>query len=144
MKALVMFILITTGISLTAQDVDWYAWNEGKQVALEQEKPMMIFVHASWCHLCQRMKSKVFTDPEIKNLLNKNYIAVILDAEKEEGLYLEGEEISAGKFLSSISGDSFRGIPAFIFVPKKQNRRNHLEAGLKDVEEMKSLLEKYM
>lgn len=135
-----MLIVALPGFS---QEIQWYSWNEGIATAKEQEKPIMIFVQASWCHLCKRMDSKVFPEKDIATLLNEKYIPVKLDVETEDLLTWEDEEVSAGKLLSKLSYNKFRGIPAYIFIPSNQKKKSQLEVGLKDPEEMKELLNKY-
>ena len=140
---LILFLsLIYTSIS-HAGDVHWYTWNEGLILSQEQNKPVMVFVYASWCHLCQRMDTKVFTDEEVASLINSNYIPVKLDAEYSGELMKDGSKYTTMELLGEMTNNTFRGIPALLFVPKKPNKKSSLVAGLKDPEEMKALLKKH-
>ena len=134
--------LLCSGYS-TAEEVKWYDWNEAQMLAEELNKPIMVFVHASWCHICQRMDTKVFTDAEVASFLNNKYIPVKLDAEFSGELLKDGNPYTTMKLLAEITGNQFRGIPAYIFIPKKSKKKNTLVAGLKDPKEMRKLLKKY-
>jgi len=134
--------LLCSGYS-TAEEVKWYDWNEAQTLAEAQNKPIMVFVYASWCHICQRMDTKVFTDAKVASFLNNNYIPVKLDAEFSGELLKEGNTYTAMKLLAEITDDQFRGIPAYVFIPKKSNKKSTLVAGLKDPQEMSKLLKKY-
>ena len=48
-----------------------------------QPKNVLLYFHADWCVYCKKMDRKVFTNPELIDLVNKNYYAVRFDAELE-------------------------------------------------------------
>ncbi|MEM9020918.1 MAG: thioredoxin family protein [Planctomycetota bacterium] len=51
----------------------------GKQVAAEQDRPMVVLFTASWCPPCQRLKKSVFQDAAVNQLLGEQYVAVQVD-----------------------------------------------------------------
>lgn len=126
-----------------AEDVKWYGWNEAEALAEEQNKPIMIFVYATWCHLCKRMDTKVFTDEEVAVILNKHFIPVKLDAEYTGVLQKGVTAFTPLELLAELTDNQFRGIPAYVFIPEKSGKRSKLAAGLKDPGEMIELLKKY-
>ncbi len=50
----------------------------------------MVFldVYATWCGPCKRLKKHTFSDSEVGEFYNKNFINVALDGEKEVGKML--------------------------------------------------------
>jgi len=145
MKRIALILLVSllcSSLSL-AEEVKWYAWNEAQVLAEAQDKPIMVFVYASWCHLCKRMDTKVFTNEEVASMLNENFIPVKLDAEFTGELQRDGSNYTSMELLAELTDSQFRGIPAYVFVPKKSRKRSKLDAGLKDPQEMKALLKKY-
>lgn len=44
-----------------------------------------VFVHgfADWCHYCMYMKDSVYTDKEVGDFMNANYVSIKIDYEKE-------------------------------------------------------------
>jgi len=145
MRRLVLMVLVTLACSSysQAEEVRWYDWNEGQILAEAQNKPMMVFIHASWCHVCQRMDTRVFTDADVATSLNKNFIPVRLDAEFDGELVMGGKTFTISELLGEITGNQFRGIPAYVFIPDKSSKKNTLIAGLKDPREMSALLKKF-
>jgi len=132
-------LLLCSGFS-QAQEVKWHTWNEAQVLAETQDKPMMIFVYASWCHLCKRMDTRVFTNDSISILLNEHFIPVKLDAEYKEELKMNGKSYSSMELLAELTDNQFRGIPAYLIISKTPGQKTRLEAGLKDPQEMIALL----
>jgi thiol:disulfide interchange protein len=126
-----------------AEEVTWYDWNEAQQLTEYQQKPIMVFVYASWCHLCKRMDSKVFTDEEVAAMLNEHFIPVKLDAESKGDFQKDGDSFTGMELLAELTENNFRGIPAYLFITGETGVEVRLEAGLKDPQEMKALLQEY-
>ena len=126
------------------EKVAWHEWNEAQALAEKQDKPMMVFVYAKWCHLCKRMDTKVFTNDEVADLLNENFIPVKLDAEFKGELKINGDSYTSMELLAQLTENRFRGIPAYLFISQSTDREARLEGGLKDPEEMKALLNEFL
>jgi len=141
--ALILLVSLLCSSFSQAEEVKWYSWNEAQELAKAQNKPMMVFVYASWCHLCKRMDTKVFTDEEVAAMLNENFIPVKFDAEFAGELQRDGNTYSSMELLAELTDSQFRGIPAYVFVPKRSGKKIKLDAGLKDSQEMKALLKKH-
>ena len=125
----------------SAEEVKWLEWNEAQELSEAQDKPIMVFVYASWCHICNRMDTKVFTDEEVAALLNENYIPVKFDAEFEGELKMDGHSYTSMELLAELTDNQFRGIPSYLFISNTPGTKIRLEAGLKDPAEMRALLE---
>ncbi len=61
------------------------SWEELKIRAQKEDKPIFVDVYTSWCAPCKKMAATVFKDPEVVAYMDKNYISIQLDAEKEKG-----------------------------------------------------------
>jgi thioredoxin-related protein len=55
-----------------------------KQARFEN-KPYFILFSASWCAPCQRIKNELFTNAQIADLANQNYLAYYMDLESFDG-----------------------------------------------------------
>ena len=89
---------VATGISFYQG-----TWDEALQLAKEEGKPIFLDISASWCGPCKRLKATTFTDAEVGNLYNANFINVLVDGEKGEGILL------ARKY-------KIKGYPSLIFI----------------------------
>lgn len=136
----ILLVLILCSSFSKPEEVKWYDWNEAQALAETQDKPLMVFVYASWCHFCKRMDTKVFTDESIAILLNENFIPVKLDAEYKEDLKMNGKTYSSMELLAELTGNQFRGVPAYLIISNTPGEKTRLEAGLKDPQEMIALL----
>lgn len=60
------------------------SWEDLKARAQKEDKPIFVDVYTSWCAPCKKMAATVFKDPEVVAYMDKNYISIQLDAEKEK------------------------------------------------------------
>ena len=59
-----------------------------KQSKIEK-KPIALMFYATWCEHCKKMKNEVFTDNDVINYYNTNFICMAIDAESKEGTELK-------------------------------------------------------
>ncbi|RQO34166.1 hypothetical protein DBR39_21670 [Chryseobacterium sp. KBW03] len=86
-KKMVLSFLILLGISFNAQStginfkkIDLEA---AKKIAAKENKLIFIDLYTTWCGPCKLMAKKTFTDPQIGEMFNKNFVNLAIDAEKE-------------------------------------------------------------
>lgn len=59
----------------------WVPWSEAKTIASNQNKPIMLILHKSWCGACKRLKPLVANS---KAMLDLSDNFVMVNAEDEE------------------------------------------------------------
>ncbi|MEE2923505.1 MAG: thioredoxin fold domain-containing protein [bacterium] len=65
-------------------------------------KPTLVFIHASWCSYCHKLKDEVFTDSQVKDKMTEYHLVSV-----------DGDDKSVGsEYFKSIKG---RGFPTTIF-----------------------------
>src|SRR5438874_5072502 len=63
--------------------VDWYPWgDEAFAKAKKEGKLIFLSVGYSSCHWCHVMERESFENPEIADLLNKDFVCVKVDREE--------------------------------------------------------------
>nr|NQU89586.1 thioredoxin family protein [Bacteroidota bacterium] len=137
-----LFVIVVTFLMCSfthAEELKWYSWNEGYELARKEKKPMLIFVQASWCHQCKRLNDKTFNNEEIIPLIAQDFIPVKFDIEAEEEYLFGDTKVSGLDLLTAISSESIMGIPTTIFWIADAKKVKPV-AGLKDPDEMKELL----
>ena len=67
--------------------VDWYPWgDEAVELAKKENKIIFLSVGYSTCYWCHVMERKVFSNPEIAAMMNKNFINIKIDREERPDL----------------------------------------------------------
>lgn len=61
------------------------SWKEAVAASKETGKPLFVDAYTTWCGPCKRMSREVFTQKEVGDFYNQNYIAVKLDMERGDG-----------------------------------------------------------
>jgi thioredoxin-related protein len=79
------------------------SWAQAQELALKENKPVFLDLSTSWCHYCKKMRANVYSNQEVGEYYNTNFINVSLDAEKGEGIEL------AKKY-------GVRGYPTFVYL----------------------------
>jgi len=82
------------------QPVDWYPWGaEAFRRARQLDRPVLLDVGATWCALCDRMDRESYTQTEIAEYINANFVAVKLDYDAQPKLTAKLERAHALKNL---------------------------------------------
>ena len=59
-------------------------WEEIKAKAVKEKKYIFVDSYTDWCYWCKVMDKQTFTDSTVSSCINKNFIAVKREMEKEE------------------------------------------------------------
>ncbi len=73
--------------------VDWMPWGEAAFARAEREdKPVFLSIGYSTCHWCHVMAHESFEDPQVAELLNRDFVSVKVDREERpdvDAVYME-------------------------------------------------------
>ncbi|MBK9637969.1 MAG: DUF255 domain-containing protein [Bacteroidetes bacterium] len=121
MKKLAFISISISGYSQLRDSIHFLpiTFDEAIVKAKADKKPIFLHAYASWCHYCSEMTEKVYTDINVANFYNKNFINIKMDMEKE------------GKNLNKKL--KVQNFPAHIFFDYPATTMMHREAGKKDV-----------
>jgi thioredoxin-related protein len=61
---------------------------QAKQQAKDENKPLFVFAHASWCPTCKRMEYEVLNQKALGDLYNKDIVNVAIDVDSPDGRQL--------------------------------------------------------
>jgi len=56
-----------------------------KRLAKNENKPLFIFAHASWCPTCKHMENEVLTQKTVGDAYNKDIVNVAIDIDSPDG-----------------------------------------------------------
>ena len=89
---------------------------EAQKRASDQELMMFVDVYATWCGPCKVMDREVYTDQQVADYMNANFVNVRLDGESEYGLMFAAEQELEGfpsMFIFSREGEPVGRIVGF-------------------------------
>jgi thioredoxin-related protein len=61
--------------------VAWREWDEGIRAAEELDRPILVEVCTRWSGPCKRMERSLYSRNEVREYVNRTFIAIRLDAE---------------------------------------------------------------
>ncbi|MCD4675154.1 MAG: thioredoxin family protein [Desulfobacula sp.] len=119
MKTKIIIFILASSFLLTlpiqtfaaSSGIKWQNYEQGISMAKEQEKKIFLYFHADWCKYCKKMGSTTFKNAQVIDLLNKQFISIQIDSEKQKKI--------AYKY-------GVRGLPASWFLEKDATRINTL------------------
>jgi len=114
MKSLILIIACT--IALFASELQFeHNFNKALQKAKNQNKEVMMMYSATWCPECNYMKEVVFKNKNIVKYIQKHFIVLTLDIQKDK----------------LPKGFNYIGIPTFFFIDKNSKEKNKIVGGSK-------------
>lgn len=96
------------------------SWNAIKQKAKQENKYIFVDCYATWCGPCKKMDREVYSNAEVGEEFNKNFIAIKLQMDKSsaDNEYVKSWYAIAEKFQKEFS---FEGYPSFLFFSPQGN-----------------------
>lgn len=75
-----------------------FSFGQTRQVKFDQlhslqkleKRPIVVFLHTSWCKYCSSMKNRTLKSKEVAQLLNDNFYFVSLDIEEKKDIIFHG------------------------------------------------------
>jgi uncharacterized protein YyaL (SSP411 family) len=102
----------------------WQEWNsEVTDLALQENKPMLVSVGYSSCHWCHVMAAEAFSDLETARYLNENYICIKIDREQRPDIdqymmhFMQAQSGSGGWPLNVFLTPDGRPVLAVTYAP---------------------------
>jgi len=66
------------------QKINWQEWNkETFEKAAKENKPILLDIHGVWCHWCHVMDQTSYSDEEVIEIINKNFVPIKADTDKK-------------------------------------------------------------
>jgi len=98
--ALVFFVSATTDVGHGWGDsIQWRTFEQAKIESKEQNKPIMVILHKSWCGACKRLKPLVAGSKTLADISSK---FVMVNAEDEEEPHSNGAFAVDGSYIPRV------------------------------------------
>lgn len=89
-SAFLLAFVLGTGLAVAgdtgSKPLKWYGFEEGMALGSEQGKKVFIHFWADWCAYCHAMDRETFQNPSVVNMLNRNFVAVKVDTDRDKEL----------------------------------------------------------
>ena len=80
--SLLWLIIVATSVTQAAEIIDWKHWEiDAFAAAKAENKVILVSVGMEGCAACARMEALTYTDSNVIDLVNENFIAIEVDAE---------------------------------------------------------------
>ena len=96
-----------------SSEVLWRSWDPGLREAESTKRPVLVDVYTDWCGWCKRMDADVYSRPDVREYLSKNFVTIKLNAESTKPATYQGKS-HTGRSLSS--GFGVTGYPTTVFL----------------------------
>ena len=117
-KLLVLSMLLwfTSG-ALYAEKLEWMNnLNDAKELALQEKKPIILFLHSRRCFYCPKLIEEVFPDLELQRFLKKNFVLLSLDTSTgSDSIEEDTADQAPERFIVTMT-------PAFVFMGPREEK----------------------
>lgn len=80
--------------------VDWKPWNQTTlQLAVSENKPLLISIGYSACHWCHVMEHESFEDSSVADIMNQHFVCIKVDREERpdvDQVYMDAVQLMTG------------------------------------------------
>lgn len=83
-KTAFILLLLFWAIPSSFAQLKTYSFEQAALLQQENPKPIVVFIHTSWCKYCHMMNHSTFKNHDLTTLLNNSFYFVSLDAETKD------------------------------------------------------------
>ncbi|MEK6754801.1 MAG: thioredoxin fold domain-containing protein [Bacteroidota bacterium] len=95
------------------QALRWHFFDEGAALAQQTNKKLLIDVYTDWCAWCKKMDKEVYTNQQVKDVLQSSFVAVKLNAESSKEVTYADRRISETSLARQMG---VSGYPTTVFL----------------------------
>lgn len=111
-----LIILLGAGTAMASESaILWQDYEKGMADSQAQSKKVFVYFFADWCKYCKLMDKETFGKPAVADYLNKNFIPIRINSEKNPKLasqfFVRGLPMT---WFITESGEKVGGRPGFV------------------------------
>lgn len=136
-----VIIFLTASSFTPAEELKWFDFNEGYDLAKKKNKIMLVDVYTDWCGWCKVMDRDTYAKKSVIDLINKDFVAIKFNPEKRGVTYnFEGRNYTGQELAAAISNNQLSGYPTTIFLYPKEKKMD-VVGGFQNEQNFKAVLE---
>ncbi len=121
-------------------ELKWYDWNEGYELAKKNKKIILVDAYTDWCGWCKKMDQDTYTKQNVINYINKHFVPIKFNPELAKKYTVSGTELGPRQLLGNLSGGQSVGYPTTFFLSLEKNQVQ-MVSGYKNAEQFMHILE---
>ncbi len=83
-SAVLLFLMLAASTAAAAQEIQWHGFESGMARSRFEKKKAVLYFRADWCPYCAEMEQKTLRDPAVVEALNRHFIAIRIDSDREK------------------------------------------------------------
>lgn len=131
-------LISTAFIQTESQGIKWISLDEALNASAAQQKPIFVDMYTDWSQWSKVMDKETYQDTRVIEYVNKNYLAVRLNPEKEGSVTYRKETFSNRSFANKFDVKSY---PSILLLDAKKKAK--VKPGYKRVDSFLQMLEEY-
>jgi thioredoxin-related protein len=89
-KTITLLLICVLGAQSLIAQINQVRFEQLDSLQKSEKRPVVVFLHTSWCKYCTAMKNTTFKNKEVQALLNQHFYFVSLDAEEKGTITFRG------------------------------------------------------
>jgi thioredoxin-related protein len=85
-KGLFILLILFWAIPSGSAQLKTHSFEEAEKLSKENPKPIVVFIHTSWCKYCKIMENSTFKNQDLVTLLNKKFYFISFDSETKKAI----------------------------------------------------------
>jgi thioredoxin-related protein len=135
-----MVFLVSSCVSWGKQDapttIDWVQLDQAQNRSINDGKKILVHVYTDWCEFCKKLEDTVYPDSAVVASVSEMYHAVKLDADSNEMIRFNNEDITMRQLARSLG---VRSYPTILFIDNKGDLLLQIN-GYMPVDDFKNML----
>ena len=133
-KVLILLLVLLAGGAASgpaaADKIEWHTYDSGMARSKFEKKKVFLHFYADWCGYCVEMERKTFKDPAVIAALNRNFIPIRVDSDRDKktALLYRVKGLPDTWFISE-SGDVIGHRPGYISTDQLMGLLNVVMTG---------------
>ena len=149
MKRIILILLIFNTLNLSSQD--WgnihENWETAKEIAQNEDKNILIILTGTeWCRPCIKLKRKIFSKEEFKELVGSKYVTYLLElpvvknATKKRGVTIIYNDPKYNQYEDMKEEYNANGLPSLLITDSNGALISQINGNLNSIDNIMTQL----
>jgi thioredoxin-related protein len=124
-----------------SKEIVWLDFETGYAKAVKENKILLVDVYTDWCGWCKVMDRETYTDAEVIQAVNKDFVTVKLNPEKNRTYKFGDKSMAADELHQWLGyGQTFGYPTTYFWVKPSVNEDRYSQSGYLEPDQFKKIL----